>query len=85
MARKTFIGKVVSNKMTKTVVVEVERTIKHPVYKKLMRRTGKIKADTNGMEIAENVTVKIEQSRPMSKGKNFKVIEIIKEKGEKSS
>ncbi|HVT01583.1 MAG TPA: 30S ribosomal protein S17 [Patescibacteria group bacterium] len=84
MAKKTFIGKVVSNKMTKTVVVEIERTVKHPIYKKLIRKTGRVKADTNNIEVSMNEMVKIEQARPMSKGKNFKVIEIIKEKGAKS-
>jgi len=80
MAKKTFTGKVVSNKMAKTVVVEIERLIKHPVYKKIVRRSTRLKADTNNMEIPMNVFVKIEQTRPLSKDKFFKVVEIIKEK-----
>ena len=78
MAKKTLIGKVVSNKMTKTIVVEVERMISHPVYKKMLKRTSRIKADTNGMEVRMDVMVKIEQARPMSRAKQFKVVEIIK-------
>lgn len=77
MAKKTFTGKVVSNKMTKTVVVEIERMIRHPVYKKTLKRTGRIKADTNGMEMAVGQYVKIEQTRPVSRDKSFKVIEIV--------
>ena len=79
MARKTFIGKVVSNKMAKTVVVEIERHVSHPVYKKVVKRTSRIKADSNNMEDLFGKTVKIEQTRPISSGKNFKVVEIIKE------
>lgn len=80
MAKKVFIGKVVSDKMTKTVVVAIERLVKHPVYKKTLRRTGKIKADTNGMEPKAGQFVKIEQTRPVSRDKSFKVVEIIGEK-----
>lgn len=79
MAKKTFIGKVVSNKMTKTVVVEIERLISHPVYKKIIKRTGRIKADTAGLEVPMGATVKIEQTKPISHGKQFKVIEVFKE------
>ena len=84
MAKKTFTGKVVSDKMTKTVVVAIERLIRHPVYKKTLRRTGKIKADTNGMNITVGQFVKIEQTRPMSRDKNFKVIKIVSETEAKS-
>ncbi len=80
MAKKTFVGKVVSNKMQKTVVVEIERLVKHPVYKKIIRRTSKLKADCADMKIEIGQTVKIEQTRPLSRDKSFKVIEVIKEK-----
>ena len=80
MAKKTFTGKVVSDKMAKTVVVSIERLIRHPVYKKTMRRTGRIKADTNGMEVKTGQVVKIEQTRPLSRDKSFKVIEIVTDK-----
>ncbi len=79
MAKKVITGKVVSNKMQKTVVVEVERFISHPIYKKRIRKTNKIKADTNGMEVPNGVIVKIEQTKPISRDKYFKVIEIVKE------
>ena len=77
MAKKTFVGKVTSDKMTKTVVVSVERLVRHPVYKKTLKKTSKIKADTNAMEIKTGMVVKIEQTRPISAQKSFKVIEII--------
>lgn len=79
MAKKTLIGKVVSNKMQKTVVVEIERQVPHPVYKKIVRKTRKIKADTNNFELNPGQFVKIEQSRPISRDKNFKVIKVLKE------
>jgi small subunit ribosomal protein S17 len=75
--KKTFIGNVVSNKMINTVVVEITRSIPHPMYGKLIKKTNKLKADTNGMEIAVGQTVKIEETKPMSKDKHFKVVEKI--------
>lgn len=78
MAKKTFIGKVVSDKMQKTVVVEVERKVAHPVYKKLMRKTKKIKADTNLMALKVGDMVKIQETKPISRDKHFKIIEKIK-------
>lgn len=82
MARKIFIGKVISNKMSKTVVVEIERRVAHPVYKKIIKRFTKIKADTNNLEVNLGQNVKIEQSKPISLGKHFKVIEVVNGKGE---
>lgn len=79
MAKKIIIGKVTSNKMQNTVVVEVERFISHPIYKKRIKKSSSIKADTNGMEVPVGVTVKMEQTRPISRDKYFKVIEIVKE------
>lgn len=81
MSKKTLIGKVVSDKMQKTIVVEVERKVAHPVYKKIITKTKKFKADTNGMEAKMGETVKIEQATPMSRDKKFKLIEVIKEGG----
>ncbi len=72
--RKTLTGTVVSTKMTKTVVVAIERKVAHKKYGKLIKVTKRLKADTNGMEIKENDIVVIEQTRPMSKDKNFKVV-----------
>lgn len=80
MAKKIFTGKVVSDKMTKTVVVEIERLVKHPVYKKTLKRTGRIKADTAEFSPKVGTFVKIEQTRPISRYKSFKVIKIVGEK-----
>ena len=81
MAKKTFSGKVVSDKMTKTVVVEIERLVRHPIYKKTLKRTGRIKADTGDLTPKVGQIVKIEQSKPISRDKHFRVIEVIKEGG----
>ena len=83
MAKKTFIGKVVSNKMQKTLVVQIERRVQHPVYKKILKRTTKIKADTNNFEVGIGQTVKIEQTKPLSRDKHFKVIGVLDQKGGK--
>ncbi len=86
MTRKTFVGKVVSNKMEKTVVVEISRSIQHPIYKKIMKRSKRIKADlpagsqgANGKELSVGQYVKIESTKPISRDKHFKVIEVLKE------
>lgn len=79
MAKKTFIGKIVSNKMQNTVVVKIERKVLHPLYKKIMKKSSKLKADTNAMTFRIGDTVKIEETRPISKEKFFKVIEKIEE------
>jgi small subunit ribosomal protein S17 len=80
MARKQLTGVVASNKMTKTVVVSISRRIQHPVYKKLITVTKRIKADTNGMELNIGDVVRIEQTRPISRDKSFKVISKVEEK-----
>jgi len=67
-------GKVVSNKMTKTVVVQVERKFRHPFYQKVITRHKKFQADNTLKDIKVGDMVKIEQSRPISKNKHFKVI-----------
>jgi small subunit ribosomal protein S17 len=79
MAKKTFTGQVVSDKMQKTVVVEIVRFVAHPIYKKRVKKTTKLKADTNGLTPKIGQFVKIEQARPMSRGKNFVVTKIAKE------
>ena len=80
MAKKVFTGKVVSDKMTKTIIVEIERLVRHPVYKKTLRRTGRIKADTGEFTVTVGQYVKIEATRPISRDKSFKVIKIVTEK-----
>lgn len=72
--RKTLKGKVVSTKMQKTVVVAIERKVAHKLYGKLLTVTKRLKADSNGMELKDGDVVVIEQTRPVSKDKNFKVI-----------
>lgn len=71
---KILRGKIVSLKMQKTAVVEVERKIVHPLYKKVLRRSKKYKADTGDLTLNVGDVVTIQQTRPISKDKNFKVI-----------
>lgn len=75
---KTFEGKIVSLKMNKTAVVEIVRRTPHPLYKKLLRRSKKFKADTNGLELVVGQKVKIAETKPIAKGKFFKVLEVVK-------
>jgi small subunit ribosomal protein S17 len=76
MSRKTFIGKVISNKMTGTLVVAVEIPKKDPFYGKSVRNTVKFKADPLG-KVAVGATVRIEECRPISREKNWKVVEVL--------
>jgi len=76
--QKTFEGKVVSSKMQNTVVVEVFRRKPHPLYKRLLKRSTKFKVDTTGQSVNVGDKVKIIETRPISKGKYFKIIEVIK-------
>jgi len=73
--RKTLIGKVVSTKMTKTVVVMVERKFKHPVYHKVIVRHKKYKAHNEKLDLKLEDMVQIEETKPISKDKHFVVIE----------
>jgi len=75
--RVSRIGKVVSDKMQKTVVVAIERLIQHPLYKKGIKRTIKFKAHDEKNEAHIGDTVKIVQTRPLSKEKCWRVVEII--------
>ena len=76
-ARKTRIGMVVSDKMQKTVVVSIERRVQHPVYGKMVRRTKKLKAHDEQNEAKTGDTVRIMETRPLSKDKRWRVVEII--------
>lgn len=76
-ARKTRTGKVVSDKMEKTVVVAIERRVKHPVYGKMMTRTKKLKAHDEENSAKLGDTVRIMETRPLSKDKRFRVVEIV--------
>ena len=75
--RKTRTGKVVSNKMDKTIVVAVENNVKHPVIGKIVKRTYKLKAhdEENTCNIGD--TVKVMETRPLSKDKRWRLVEII--------
>ncbi len=75
--RKTRIGKVVSDKMDKTVVVAVERTTRHPLYGKTIRRTKKFKAHDEENTCRQGDKVKIMEVRPLSKDKNWRVMEVL--------
>lgn len=72
---KTLIGTVVSDKMTKTIVVKVERKFRHPLYQKVITRHKKIKAHNQleGVQVGDEVM--IEETRPISKEKRFRVVE----------
>ena len=75
--RKTRVGKVVSDKMDKTIVVAIADNVKHPLYKKIIKRTVKLKAhdEENACGIGDKVQVM--ETRPLSKDKHWRVVEII--------
>ena len=75
--RKTRTGKVTSNKMDKTVVVAIEEHVKHPRYKKIVKRTYKLKAHDEKNECNIGDTVKVMETRPLSKDKRWRLVEII--------
>lgn len=76
--QKKLKGTIISLKMQKTAVVEVARVAPHPLYKKLLRRSTKIKADTAELELKVGDKVIIVETRPISKDKKFKVLEVVK-------
>lgn len=76
--QKILNGKIVSLKSQDTAVVEVTRKVAHPLYKKLMKKTKKFKADSRGQTLSLGDRVKIVSIRPISKEKHFKVLEVIK-------
>jgi small subunit ribosomal protein S17 len=75
--RKERIGKVVSNKMTKTITIAVDRKVKHPIYGKFMNRTTKLMAHDEKNEAGIGDTVRIMETRPLSKNKRWRLVEII--------
>ena len=76
-SRKTRVGKVVSDKMDKTVVVTVEDRVAHPVYKKIIGRTYRLKAHDENNECGMGDRVRVMETRPLSKDKRWRVVEII--------
>ncbi len=76
-ARKTRVGMVVSDKMEKTVVVSIERRVQHPVYGKMVRRTKRLKAHDENNDAKTGDTVRIMETRPLSKDKRWRLVEIV--------
>ncbi len=75
--RKTRTGKVVSDKMQKTITVAVEDHVKHPLYNKIVKRTYKLKAHDENNECKVGDTVKVMETRPLSKDKRWRLVEIV--------
>jgi small subunit ribosomal protein S17 len=75
--RKTEVGKVVSNKMDKTIVVAVEDSVKHPIYKKVIKRTVKLKAHDENNECSIGDRVRVMETRPLSKDKRWRLVKIL--------
>ena len=76
-SRKVRVGKVVSDKMDKTVVVAIADRVAHPLYKKIVGRTYKLKAHDENNECGIGDTVKVMETRPLSKDKSWRVVEIV--------
>ena len=75
--RKTRTGKVVSNKMDKTIVVAVEDHVKHPLYGKIVKKTYKLKAHDENNQCNIGDTVRVMETRPLSKDKRWRLVEIV--------
>jgi len=75
--RKTRVGRVVSNKMDKTIVVAVDDRVQHPLYKKIVNRTYKLKAHDENNECSIGDKVRVMETRPLSKDKRWRLVEII--------
>ena len=75
--RKTRVGKVVSDKMDKTIVVAITDHVQHPPYKKIVKKTYKLKAHDENNECAIGDTVKVMETRPLSKDKRWRLVSII--------
>ena len=75
--RKTRVGIVVSDKMDKTIVVAVKDNVRHPLYSKIIKRTYKLKAHDENNECKKGDTVKVMETRPLSKDKRWRLVEIM--------
>ena len=75
--RKTRVGKVVSNKMDKTIVVAIEDHVPHPLYKKIVKKTYKLKAHDEKNECNIGDTVKVMETRPLSKDKRWRLVQVV--------
>ena len=76
-ARRRIVGRVVSNKMDKTITVSVERTVRHPLYGKQLRKTTKLHAHDEKNECNEGDLVAIVETRPLSRSKHFRLVEVL--------
>jgi small subunit ribosomal protein S17 len=83
--RKTKVGRVVSDKMDKTIVVSVERHARHPLYRRVIRVTKRFKAHDETNEARVGDTVLIEESRPLSATKRWRLVEVISRSGEEAA
>ena len=75
--RKTRVGKVVTDKMDKTIVVAIADSVQHPLYKKIIKRTYKLKAHDENNECRVGDTVRVMETRPLSKDKRWRLVEVI--------
>ena len=75
--RKTRVGKVVSNKMDKTIVVAIDDRVRHPLYGKILNRTSKLKVHDENNECGVGDTIRVMETRPLSKDKRWRLVEII--------
>ena len=75
--RKIRTGKVVSDKMDKTIVVAIEDHVKHPIYKKIVKKTYKLKAHDENNECRKGDIVKVMETRPLSKDKRWRLVEVV--------
>ncbi len=76
-SRKTRVGRVVSDKMDKTIVVAIAERVPHPLYKKIVKRTYKLKAHDENNECGVGDTVRVMETRPLSKDKRWRLVEIV--------
>ena len=75
--RKTAVGRVVSDKMDKTIVVAIQDSVRHPLYKKIIKRTVKLKAHDEKNECRIGDRVRVMETRPLSKDKRWRLVEIV--------
>jgi small subunit ribosomal protein S17 len=75
--KRTLMGKVVSDKMDKTITVKIERQVKHPLYGKFIKRSTKVHAHDEGNQCKMGDTVTVVESRPLSKSKSWQLVEIV--------
>ncbi len=75
--RKTRVGRVVSDKMDKTIVIAIEDSVRHPLYKKIVKRTSKLKVHDENNECGVGDRVEVMETRPLSKDKRWRLVSIV--------